>query len=94
MNIVLLTTPTCVKCKAVKEWLPEFCEQRGISLDTLNALDSKGRVLVDTYKLTQVPVIFLYDKIGNLVEIFKGDTYPETIEKFLSEPGNLSSITN
>lgn len=83
MNIVLLTTPTCVKCKALKEWLPEFCEKKGISFGTLNALDSKGRVLVDTYKLTQVPVVFLYDKLGSLITMLSGDIYPESIEKFL-----------
>lgn len=83
MNFVLLSTPACVKCKALKEWLPEFCESKNITLNEVNAFDSKGKILVDTYKLTQVPVLFLYDELGNLIKMFQGDMYRETLENFI-----------
>lgn len=83
MNFILLTTSTCIKCKSIKEWLPNFCEENNISLSILDALDNKGRVLVDTYNLTQVPVLFVYDELGNLVKILNGeDIYPDILRTF------------
>lgn len=85
MHIVLLTTPTCIKCKSLKPKLMDWCEKKNLKLDIVDATESKGRFFVDTYQISQVPTVFLYDDSGSVAKIISGEIYLEDIENWYRE---------
>lgn len=83
MNMILVTTPTCGKCKMLKPILAKYCEENSIKLDEVDAASTLGSTLVSTYQITQAPTLFIYDEKGDMIKMMSGDVYMKTIKDFL-----------
>lgn len=83
MGITMLSTSYCVKCKSLKPQLYILCEELGIELQCLDAMEStEGRNLVSKYNLSQVPVLFVTNNAGGM-KMFCGDISLSAVREYL-----------
>jgi len=67
MRVLILTTPTCVKCKSYKESLSLFTDDDSVAIEIRNALDPDMKSLVSEFNITSVPFTIIYNEIGEVV---------------------------
>jgi glutaredoxin len=87
MRVVMVTSPTCIKCKNLKPILGEFLEEKGIKFDVLDAMSGSEEVshLIEQYNIKSVPFIIIYNDANEEIFANAGDiTLPE-IEKVIKE---------
>lgn len=58
-KVVLLTTPTCVKCKAIKEELKEY--DGNVPIEVANACDNDWTDFIKDHKIVSVPTAVLFN---------------------------------
>lgn len=69
MEIKVLSTPTCVKCKTLKIVLEKLSKNYGISYEFINALENEE--LRNQFKVVSVPFIIFYHE-GKVVHTNNG----------------------
>ena len=72
-SVIILSTPTCIKCKSLVPKILEICESKGIPCNKLDAM-SEGRELVKELNILSVPTVVLYKSKDDLNPlVFTGD---------------------
>lgn len=65
MKVVMLTTKTCGKCRAMKPVLTDICSSEGIELEILDAM-TEGREIATEYNVRSVPFTIFYNDDGSV----------------------------
>lgn len=82
MNIKVLTTPTCIKCKSLKPVMEKVSEDTGIKCEFLNALEETD--LRNEFNVTSVPFIIFYQD-GKVVHTYNGVMLEKQILSIINE---------
>lgn len=88
MRVVMVTSPTCVKCKYLKPVLTEYFEdKKSITFDILDAMSGSEEVtsLINTYHIRTVPFFIFYKDDGEVKGTYIGEISIPEIENIVKE---------
>lgn len=82
-KVLVCTSPTCVKCKALHAMLED--EEVNAEVQFINLMDgSEGsKALIKEYNLKSVPFTIIKDEDGTVIKTIQGEYTLDDLDKYL-----------